>query len=50
MDRFLGCNENDFDAILADIERDMNIADIMMELGYGCTVNASHCKEMLSLF
>lgn len=26
------------------------MADIMAELGYGCTVNASHCKDMLSLF
>ncbi|XP_058085160.1 uncharacterized protein LOC131232729 isoform X2 [Magnolia sinica] len=42
--------ENDFDAVLEEIEKEMSMADIMMELGYGCTVNASHCKGMLSLF
>lgn len=28
----------------------MSIADIMKELGYGCTANVLQCKEMLSLF
>lgn len=26
------------------------MADIIRELGYGCTATVSHCKEMLSLF
>lgn len=26
------------------------MGDILKELGYGCTVTTSHCKEMLSLF
>lgn len=50
LDQFFGCAGNDFEAILAEMEKDISMADIMMELGYGCTVNASHCKEMLSLF
>ncbi|XP_077245049.1 uncharacterized protein LOC143885003 isoform X2 [Tasmannia lanceolata] len=47
---FYECTENDFDAVLAEIEKEMSMADIMKELGYGCTANASNCKEMLSLF
>ncbi|ONK63797.1 uncharacterized protein A4U43_C07F19040 [Asparagus officinalis] len=41
---------SDFEAVLAEIEEEMSMADILKELGYGCTVNASHCKEILSLF
>ncbi|XP_077235419.1 transcription regulator [Tasmannia lanceolata] len=50
LDLFYECTKNDFDAVLAEIEKEMSMADIMKELGYGCTVNASNCKEMLSLF
>ncbi|CAL5195221.1 unnamed protein product [Lathyrus oleraceus] len=42
--------ENDFDAILADIQKEMNMGDLVKELGYGCTVDVSQCKEVLSLF
>lgn len=42
-------NEDDFDAVLADMEKEMSMADIMKELGYGCTMNVSQCKEILSL-
>ncbi|KAL0397728.1 UNVERIFIED_CONTAM: CCR4-NOT transcription complex subunit [Sesamum calycinum] len=42
--------EDDFDAILAEMEKEISMADVMSELGYGCTVNVSQCKEMLSLF
>ncbi|PON57727.1 CCR4-NOT transcription complex subunit [Trema orientale] len=42
--------DNDFDAILAEMEKEMSMGDIMKELGYGCTVDASQCKEILSLF
>lgn len=28
----------------------MSIGDVMKELGYGCSVDASQCKEILSLF
>ncbi|MCI03870.1 CCR4-NOT transcription complex subunit, partial [Trifolium medium] len=47
---FNECEENDFDAILADIQKEMNMGDIVKELGYGCTVDVSQCKEVLSLF
>lgn len=49
MDLFHDCGE-DFDSILAEMEKEMSMGDIMKELGYGCTVNASQCKEILSLF
>ncbi|KAJ0100167.1 hypothetical protein Patl1_19850 [Pistacia atlantica] len=50
LDTFYGCSESEFDAILAEMERETSMADIMRELGYGCTFNSSHCKEVLSLF
>jgi len=50
MDLFHDCAEDDFDSILAEMEKEMSMGDIMKELGYGCTVNASQCKEILSLF
>lgn len=42
--------EDDFDAILAEMEKEISMADVMSELGYGCTVNVSQCKDTLSLF
>lgn len=42
--------EYDFDAILAEMEEEVSMGDIMKELGYGCTGNAAHCKEILSHF
>lgn len=42
--------EDDFDAILAEMENEISMADLMCELGYGCTANVAQCKEMLSLF
>ena len=50
MELFHECEENDFDAILADIQKEMDMGDIVKELGYGCTVNVSQCKEIFSLF
>lgn len=50
MDLFYGCRENEFDAILAEMVTETSMACIMSELGYGCTVDASHCNELLSLF
>ncbi|KAL7203784.1 hypothetical protein ACSBR2_016943 [Camellia fascicularis] len=49
-DLFDESNEDDFDAVLAEMEKEMSMADIIKELGYGCTVNVSQCIEMLSLF
>ncbi|KAF5180416.1 Ccr4-not transcription complex subunit [Thalictrum thalictroides] len=50
VDLFYECSENDFDSVLAEIEKEMSMADTMKELGYNCTDNASHCSETLSLF
>ncbi|KAF3440045.1 hypothetical protein FNV43_RR18323 [Rhamnella rubrinervis] len=50
MDLFDACGENDFDAVLAEMEKEMSMGDILKELGYGCTVDALQCKEILSLF
>ncbi|CAJ1948186.1 unnamed protein product [Sphenostylis stenocarpa] len=50
MELFHDCGENDFDAILADIQKEMDMGDIVKELGYGCTVDVSQCKEIFSLF
>ncbi|XVF33558.1 hypothetical protein REPUB_Repub17cG0178700 [Reevesia pubescens] len=49
MDFFNESGENDFDALLAEMEKEMSMGDIIKELGYGCTVDAAHCKEILSL-
>ncbi|PIA29475.1 hypothetical protein AQUCO_06000080v1 [Aquilegia coerulea] len=50
VDLFYECSENDFDSVLAEIEKEMSMADTMKELGYNCTDNALHCSETLSLF
>lgn len=50
MDLLDACGENDFDAILAEMEKEMSMGDIVKELGYGCTVDLVQCKEILSLF
>lgn len=49
-DVFSECSDNDFESVLAEMEKEISMADIMRELGYGCTSNTSHCKEMLSYF
>ncbi|KAL5862252.1 hypothetical protein ACOSQ3_003532 [Xanthoceras sorbifolium] len=50
IDLFHECRDNDFDDILVEMEKEMSTGDVMKELGYGCTVDALHCKEILSLF
>ncbi|XP_022867508.1 CCR4-NOT transcription complex subunit 1-like isoform X1 [Olea europaea var. sylvestris] len=50
LDLFNEDSEDDFDTILAEMEKEMSVADMMKELGYGCTMDVSQCKEMLSLF
>ncbi|XP_059666940.1 uncharacterized protein LOC132312554 isoform X2 [Cornus florida] len=50
MDIFYSSSENEFDAILAEMENKTSMDDIMRELGYGCTIDASLCKELFSLF
>ncbi|CAK9174200.1 unnamed protein product, partial [Ilex paraguariensis] len=50
LDIYNDVNEDDFDALLAEMEKEMSMADIMKELGYGCTVDVSQCEGMLSIF
>ncbi|KAJ6729920.1 hypothetical protein OIU85_020791 [Salix viminalis] len=50
MDLFHGSTDSEFDAILAEMEEEMSLGDIVKELGYGCTFDALHCKEILSPF
>lgn len=50
LDVFFECSDNDFEAVLAEMEKEISMADIMRELGYGCTSNTSHCKDVLSRF
>ncbi|XP_048132836.1 CCR4-NOT transcription complex subunit 1 isoform X7 [Rhodamnia argentea] len=50
LDLLYDCKEDDFDAILAEMEKEIGMGDVMRELGYGCTVNDLQCKETLSLF
>ncbi|CAK7347840.1 unnamed protein product [Dovyalis caffra] len=50
MDILHGGTESEFDAILAEMEKEMSLGDIVKELGYGCTFDALHCKEILSPF
>ncbi|GKC66069.1 hypothetical protein Tco_1098667 [Tanacetum coccineum] len=37
MDFLTEGNDNEFDAILAEMEKEMNIAEMLKELGYKCT-------------
>lgn len=50
MDLFNGSSEKEFDTILAEMESETSLADVIEELGYGGTMSTSHCKEVLSLF
>lgn len=50
LDLFCESREDDFDVILAEMEKERNMDNIIMELGYGCTFNALQCKEILCLF
>ncbi|KAI3681521.1 hypothetical protein L6452_36320 [Arctium lappa] len=43
-------NDNEFDAILAEMEKEMSMADMLRELGYKCTLDVSLCKDLLSSF
>ncbi|XP_068669588.1 uncharacterized protein [Aristolochia californica] len=50
LDLFFELKDEDFDVLLQEIEAEISMADIVKELGYGCTVNSSQCKQILSLF
>lgn len=50
VDLFFEGKENEFDVLLAEMEKEMSTGDILKELGFGCTFDASHCKDILSHF
>ncbi|XP_040995071.1 CCR4-NOT transcription complex subunit 1-like isoform X1 [Juglans microcarpa x Juglans regia] len=50
VDAFHESRGDDFDSILAEMEKEMSMGDIIKELGYGCTANSLQCKEIFSLF
>ncbi|CAH8358576.1 unnamed protein product [Eruca vesicaria subsp. sativa] len=50
MDFQTDSSENDFDAILAEIDKEISVGDLMGELGSGVTADAQQCKEILSSF
>ncbi|KAL9690797.1 hypothetical protein QQ045_011207 [Rhodiola kirilowii] len=42
--------EDDYGSILAEMDLERSPSDILIELGYGCTLSTTQCKEILSLF
>uniref|UniRef100_A0A0E0BDM2 Transcription regulator n=1 Tax=Oryza glumipatula TaxID=40148 RepID=A0A0E0BDM2_9ORYZ len=50
MELYTGSLDDDFDSLLSEIGKEISMADIITELGYGCTSDIAHCKEILSLF
>jgi CCR4-NOT transcription complex subunit 1 len=46
----VGSLDDDFDSLLSEIGKEISMADIITELGYGCTADIAHCKDVLSLF
>jgi CCR4-NOT transcription complex subunit 1 len=49
-DLCIGSLDDDFDSLLFEIGKEISMADIITELGYGCASDIAHCKEILSLF
>ncbi|XP_034575639.1 uncharacterized protein [Setaria viridis] len=46
----IGSLDDDFDSLLSEIGKQISLPDIITELGYGCTSDIAHCKEILSHF
>ncbi|XP_062201118.1 uncharacterized protein LOC133903692 isoform X2 [Phragmites australis] len=46
----IGSLDDDFDSLLSEIGKQISMADIITELGYGCASDIAHCKEILSRF
>ncbi|WZZ19713.1 hypothetical protein YC2023_112802 [Brassica napus] len=47
---FSDSSDNDIEAILDDIDKELDLGDLMGELGCGLTADAQQCKEILSTF
>ncbi|RCV47021.1 hypothetical protein SETIT_9G577600v2 [Setaria italica] len=50
LEMYFGSTDVDFELLLSEIGKEIGMADIVTELGYGCTVDSTHCKEILSVF
>uniref|UniRef100_A0A0A9AJL4 Ccr4-not transcription complex, putative n=1 Tax=Arundo donax TaxID=35708 RepID=A0A0A9AJL4_ARUDO len=50
LEMYLGSMDDDFESLLSEIGKEISMADIVTELGYGYTVDRTHCKEILSIF
>ncbi|KAH9287615.1 hypothetical protein KI387_031732 [Taxus chinensis] len=48
--QFCAYNSQVLDDALMQMEEATDVASIMEELGYGCTIDVTHCKDILSLF
>ncbi|GAB2232300.1 hypothetical protein Drorol1_Dr00011332, partial [Drosera rotundifolia] len=44
------CNDSDFDAVVAELEKENSVDETIKELGYGCTIDTLKCTEVLSRF
>jgi len=49
LDMYFCSTDDDFELLLSEIGKEISMADIVAELGYGCTVDNTHCKEILSI-
>ncbi|WVZ55056.1 hypothetical protein U9M48_005770 [Paspalum notatum var. saurae] len=47
---FGSTDDDDFESLVSEIDKKISMPDIVTELGYGCTVDTIHCKEVLSIF
>ncbi|KAJ0255219.1 CCR4-NOT transcription complex subunit 1 [Hirschfeldia incana] len=45
-----GSSENDFDGILAEMDKGIDVGDLIGELGCGFTADSQQCKQFLSSF
>ncbi|XP_062209520.1 uncharacterized protein LOC133911335 isoform X2 [Phragmites australis] len=50
LEMYCGSMDDDFESLLSEIGKAISMADIVTELGYGFTVDSTHCKEILSIF
>ncbi|OEL27045.1 CCR4-NOT transcription complex subunit 1 [Dichanthelium oligosanthes] len=50
LEMYFGSIDDNFESLLSEIGKEIALADIVTELGYRCTVDNAHCKEILSIF
>ncbi|KAM0835821.1 hypothetical protein ACQ4PT_062703 [Festuca glaucescens] len=48
LEMYFASTNDDFESLLSEIGKEISMADIITELGYGCTVDSTQCKEILS--